>query len=341
MPSLIEVTRGDHVESRHVVHIAVARADGTLAASSGDPDIIAFWRSCAKPLQAIPSITLGAAAAYGFAGEAHALQCASHNGEARHVETARRMLAATGGSEADLVCGPHASLADEVARAMAARGEVPTRAHNNCSGKHAGMIALARHQGWGAIGYEQPGHPVQTACLTEVARWAGLAEAEVPHATDGCGVPSFVLPLRAMAAAYARLGAALRGDRVADVPDDSAQAARQLLTAVAAHPFFLAGTGRLDTEIVERTAGRVIAKIGAEGVYCAMLPDLRLGVALKVEDGATRGLSPALLGLLDLLMPGASAGLEKYRNPQIRNTVGAIVGDVEPRIELRRDAPAR
>ncbi|MFI5279926.1 MAG: asparaginase [Gemmatimonadales bacterium] len=337
MPSFVDVLRDDLVESRHVVSIAVVHADGTLRAWSGDPDTVAFWRSCAKPFQAIPSITLGASEAFGFGDEAHALQCASHNGEPRHVELARRMLAAAGASERDLHCGPHASLNDDVAKEMSRRGEQPTKAHNNCSGKHAGMIALARHKKWGD-GYARPDHPVQQQCLAEVAKWAGLHVTGVPHATDGCGVPCFALPLRNMALAYARLGAVAEGDHVDSVGEDARAAAGQLVASVRKHPFLIAGTARLDTELLDVTAGRVIAKVGAEGVYSAMIPEQRLGIALKVEDGAHRALGPALLGLLDVLTPGSVPGLDQHRSPAIKNTLGATVGRVVPRIALQHGA---
>jgi L-asparaginase II len=337
MPSFVDVFRGDILESRHTVSIAVVHADGSLRFKSGEPDKVAFWRSCAKPFQAIPSITLGASAAFGFGEDAHALQCASHNGEPRHVEVARAMLAACGASESDLVCGPHASLNDDVAKEMTSRGEKPTKAHNNCSGKHAGMIALARHGKWEG-GYARPDHPVQQHCLAEVARWANLAADKVPLATDGCGVPCFALPLRNMALAYARLGAASLGDGVDGVPDDARGAAKELVGAMRAHPFLIAGTARLDTDLLDASRWRVIAKVGAEGVYCAMIPEQRLGIALKIEDGATRALGPALLGLLDVVAQGVIHGLDPYRSPAIKNTLGAAVGRIAPHISLQQGA---
>src|SRR5258706_14022921 len=164
MPSTIDVFRGDLIESRHHLSIAVVRADGSLFGTRGDGGLVTFWRSCAKPFQAIPMIALGAAEARGFGADALALACASHNGEERHVALARRMLEASGASENGLVCGPHSSINDDVAKAMAARGEKPTKLHNNCSGKHAGMIALGRHAGWGSDGYAAPAHGVQKRC---------------------------------------------------------------------------------------------------------------------------------------------------------------------------------
>ncbi len=338
MPSTIDVYRGDLIESRHHLSVAVVRADGALIGSSGDPELTAFWRSCAKPFQAIPMIVEGAADRYAFGLEALALACASHNGEEQHVALARQMLAASGAGEDDLVCGPHASINDEVAKAMAARGEQPTRAHSNCSGKHAGMIALARHAGWGSDGYARPEHPLQQRCLAEVALWADLPVSGVPHATDGCGVPSFALPLSAMAMAWARLGAAAAGDRIHGLPKESQKAAARLVEAVRQHPFLIAGTARLDTDLIAASGGAIVAKVGAEGVYCATIPEERLGIALKVEDGATRCLGTALLGVLDLLMPALVPALASHRTCGITNTLGNVVGHIEPRIVLDRVA---
>jgi L-asparaginase II len=221
---------------------------------------------------------------------------------------------------------------------MRERGERLTRLHNNCSGKHAAMIALARHAGWGSAGYAAPGHPLQRRCLEEVARWTALAAHAVPHATDGCGVPSFALPLRAMALAYARLGAAAEGDPVGGVTAEAAAAARRLILAVRAEPFLLAGSHRLDTALLEATGGRVIAKVGAEGVYCATIPVRRLGLALKIEDGATRAAGPALLGLLEAIAPDLAPNLAEHRSPTMLNTLGAVVGRITARVELHRDA---
>jgi L-asparaginase II len=338
MTSTVDLVRGDLVESRHHISLAVVNAEGRLVASSGDPDLVAFWRSAAKPFQAIPLVADGAADALGVGEEELALACASHNGEPRHVEVARRLLARSGAAVDDLVCGVHASLSEGVAKAMTERGESLTRAHNNCSGKHAGMIALARHQGWGLAGYHSPDHPVQRRCLTEVAAWSGLAEASVPHATDGCGVPSFALPLRAMALAYARLGAAAAAGAVPGLPRQSLEAARRIVAAVVAHPFLVAGTGRLDTDLLEGARGQVFAKVGAEGVYSATIPDLRLGLALKVEDGATRAAVPALLALLERLAPGLAPNLAPHRSPAVRNTLGGVVGRLVARVELHHAA---
>ena len=338
MSFTIDVYRGDLVESRHRVSCCVVRPDGTVVASSGDPDLVTYWRSSAKPFQAIPLVAEGGADALGLTDDEVVLTCASHNGEPAHVELARTLLARSGAGPDDLVCGPHPSLSGEVAKDMAARGEKPTRLHSNCSGKHAGMIALGRFKGWGSGGYQQPAHPVQRRCLAEVAAWTGLHVDDVPHGTDGCGVPSFALPLNAMAVAYARLGAALKGDAVPGIGEASRAAAVRILTAVCARPFLVAGTGRLDTELLEATQGRAFAKVGAEGVYGATIPELRLGLALKVEDGGARALGAALLALLDAIAPGLVPDLEGQHEPGVLNTRGEPVGRVAARVELERTA---
>jgi L-asparaginase II len=338
MTSCVEVTRGDLVESRHLVSVAVADATGRLVAWSGEPRLVAFWRSAAKPFQAVPLVADGAADARGIGDEELALSCASHNGEAAHVEIARRLLSRAGASEEDLVCGPHASLSDAVARDMSGRGERPTRIHNNCSGKHAAMITVARHAGWGSDGYHRPAHPAQRRCLAEVAAWCSLAEASIPHGTDGCGVPSFAVPLSAMAVAYARLGAAAEGDPVGGIGSASLAAARRVLGAMRRHPFLVAGTGRLDSDLIEASRGQVVSKVGAEGVYCATLPGLRLGVALKIHDGALRALGPALLAVLDTVAPGMAPRLDQHRNGAVTNTLRETVGSLDARVNLVRDA---
>ncbi|OYV69035.1 MAG: hypothetical protein B7Z74_08055, partial [Deltaproteobacteria bacterium 21-66-5] len=174
MTSSVDVIRGETIESRHRVSAAAVDAAGRLVAWTGDPDLLTYWRSCAKPFQAVPLITDGAADALGITDSEIALACASHNGEPRHVEVAAGLLAKAGCSEADLACGAHSSLQPSVARAMAERGEKPRAIHSNCSGKHAGMLALARHHGWPAKGYRLAGHPVQRRVLEEVARWTGV-----------------------------------------------------------------------------------------------------------------------------------------------------------------------
>ncbi len=350
MSSSVNVIRGATVESRHRVSAAVVDAAGRLVARTGDPDLVTYWRSCAKPIQAVPLITDGAADALGITDAEIALACASHNGEPRHVEVAAGLLARARCTEADLACGAHNSLSPAVARAMAERGEKPRRINSNCSGKHAAMLAQARFHAWPTEGYRLAEHPVQRRALEEVAAWTGVPEAEVGQGVDGCGVVSFALPLRNMALAYARLAAAAEQDggglRVVGgggrstthnpLPTHRLQAARRILAAITADPFLIAGTGRLCTEVTASTGGRVIAKIGADGVYCAVLREAGLGLALKVEDGDGESARPALLGALEALVPGVVRVAESFHRPVIKNTLGESVGHLEAKITLER-----
>jgi len=345
MTSSVHAIRGGSVESRHRVSAAAVDAEGKLVAWTGDPDLVTFWRSCAKPFQVLPLITDGGADALGVSDEEIALACASHNGEPRHLAVAVSLLRKAGCVEDDLACGPHPSLSPAVARAMAEQGEKPRKLHSNCSGKHAAMLAQARHGGWPTADYRKPAHPVQRRALEEAERWTGVPAERIGTGTDGCGVVSFALPLRNMALAYARLGRAGAGDgawgsgtRASShhSPISPLSAAQRVVRAVTSDPFLVAGTGRLCTEVIASSRGRVIAKVGADGVYCAAIPESGIGVAMKVEDGDGESARPALVGLLEILAPGAVRLADSFRTPPIRNTLGEVVGRLEARISLER-----
>lgn len=328
MSAVIEVWRGPLVESRHLVSVAVTDATGRLRARAGDADLVAFARSAVKPLQAMPLVEDGVVEQFEFPRHELALACGSHNAEDRHVEAARSMLGRAGAGEDLLACGPHPPMSPAAARALVARGVEPTRIHNNCSGKHAGMLALARFHGWPLAGYERPDHPVQQRILHEIARWTGLAEEDIETAIDGCGVPTFALPLSALAAAFARIAAGARGG-------DRGPA--QVVEAMVRNPEYVAGTGRMCTDLMRVAAGRIFVKVGAEGVYCAGVPGAELGIALKVHDGATRASEPALLAVLaalNVLTPEELGALDPYVRPIVLNTRGEAVGDIRALIEL-------
>ncbi len=320
----IESTRGSLVESVHRVSAAVVGADGRLVASVGDPDLVTFWRSSAKPFQALPLLADGAADRFGLGSEELALACASHSSEPVHLAVARRMLERIGCSESDLACGPHPPLGQAVAEEVLRRGTPMSPRWSNCSGKHAGMLALARHHGWPVAGYERAGHPVQDRILVEVERWTGVPAASVVLAVDGCTATCFGLPLRAMALAYARLAG------------DGGEPAARLRAAMGAHPQLVAGTGRFDTELIRATGGRILAKVGAEGVYGACVVPAGLGIAVKVEDGDMRSAPVALAAVLGALLrvaPYAGAEeaapvLERFGRNPIHNTRSEPTGEV-------------
>jgi L-asparaginase II len=333
--SSVVLRRASVVESRHRVHAAVVDADGSRLNSVGDPELVTFLRSAAKPFQAVAMVEDGAAEAFGIPASELALCCASHSGEPEHVSEVRSLLARCGFSEDALKCGPHAPLSDTAAAALRATGEPPAPIHNNCSGKHAGMLALARHHGWTPTGYLEAAHPVQRRMLTDVGRWVGIPESEIGVGVDGCGVACFAVPLTAAARGFAALAAeAARGKG----------AARSVLDAMAAHPRLIGGTGRLCTRIGEVTEGTVVAKVGAEGVYCASVRGEGIGIALKVEDGARRGAEVALvrmLVLLGLLGTAAREALADDLRPPVRNTRGEMVGTLQAEFDLMPTAGSR
>ncbi|HET6603788.1 MAG TPA: asparaginase, partial [Xanthomonadaceae bacterium] len=227
--------------------VAVMDAEGRLRGRAGTHGMVVFARSVAKPFQALPLVEEGVAEAYGFEATDLALCCGSHNGEPRHVEAVRDMLARIGLEESTLACGPHAPMHEPIAHALRSAGQEPGRAHNNCSGKHAGMLALARHHGWSLTGYERAEHPVQRRMLEEMARWTGVGTEAIGTAVDGCGVETYAVPLDRLALAYGRLvGEARRRDG----------AARRVVQAMVEHPEYVAGTNRLCTELMRATDGR-------------------------------------------------------------------------------------
>lgn len=327
--NVVEMVRNSVPESRHRVSVAVMDADGRLRACAGDPELVTFFRSAAKPFQAIPLVEDGAVDRFGMTDEELALCCGSHSGTPRHVQVAEAILARVGVGAEALACGPHPPLDAEAARALVEAGLEPGRLHNNCSGKHAGMMALARARGWDPAGYERLEHPVQGRALAEVTRWAGVPQEAVALGTDGCGVVCFGMPLSRMALAYARLAAAARqGD----------PAASRVVGAMTAHPEMVAGRGRVCCELMTRAGGRMFAKIGAEGVYCVGVPGAELGIALKVEDGASRAVAPAILAVLrelDLISEDDFGAMHDLVFTEVLNTRGERVGEMRPRISLR------
>ena len=318
----VHVTRGGAVESVHRVHAAVVGPDDRLVARARESDLVTFWRSCAKPFQVLPLIATGGFDRAGWGDDHLALACGSHGGEPEHVAIAEAMLAALGLEEGDLACGPHEPLSARGARVLRESGLRATRLHNNCSGKHAAMLARAVAEGWTTEGYERAAHRVQRDCTREVARWTGLREPDLHCGVDGCGVVVYALPLEAMARAYGRLACAFRADD--DMP-------ARVVHAMRTRPFLVGGTDRFDSVLMEETEGSVLAKVGAEGVHSLAILEQGVGVALKVEDGAQRAQYPSVLRLLqhlDALPDPLPPRLADFLNRPVRNTRGETVGVV-------------
>lgn len=323
----VHCTRGEVVESVHRVHAAVVDWNGRLIRRHGDPDRVTFYRSAVKPIQALPLVEDGVADAYGLNDDELALCCASHNSGHRHLTAARSILKKAGCREEDLRCGPHLPLNADNAEALLRAGVTPGPIHNNCSGKHAGMLALAAFHGWPVQGYLDPEHPVQQRMRAEVSRWSEIPEAEIPTAIDGCGVPTFALSLRAMAYSFARFTAAAR----------EGEGPARIVRAMVRSPYMVAGEKRLCTKLMWVAGDRVFAKTGAEGLYCAGVIDGAVGVAVKVEDGARRGSDAALVRVLEAL--GALSAdqveeLSEFGRPPVKNTLDQEVGRLHARFDL-------
>ncbi len=317
-PILVEVTRGGRVESVHRGAVAVVDADGAVALAMGDIDAAVFPRSAVKALQALPLVESGAADSLGLTDAEIALACASHGGEPAHVATAEAMLGKAGQEASALECGAHWPSYDVAARALAASGATATALHNNCSGKHAGFICLACASGAEPAGYIQPDHPTMRRITAALAETTGTVLDERNRGTDGCSIPTYAIPLKALALAFARFGTGTGWH-----PDRAAAAVR-IRAAVAEHPFMVAGTRRFDTEVMQAFGARAFTKTGAEGVYCVALPDLGLGIAVKCDDGAGRAAEVVTAALLQRYLGGGVP--ERWAHPVLRNWNGIEVG---------------
>lgn len=323
---MVELWRGGLLESTHRGHAVVCDETGQIVAAWGDPDRVIFPRSSAKMMQALPLVESGAADAFGLTPRQLSLSCASHEGSALHVGAAREWLAGLGLGDSDLRCGAHEPSNRAERDRLIRAHERPCQLHNNCSGKHCGFLTTARALGEETVGYIGRDHPVQRRVAQALGEMMGLDMAAVPWAVDGCGIPSFAVPLSAIAAGMARLGDPSR------LGNARAAACGRIRAAMRAHPDLVAGTGRSCT-LLMRTVPDVVVKAGAEGVYAAALPRLGLGVALKIEDGSGRAAEVAmvaLLGHLGALDDNARTALAERVRVPLRNVAGRIVGVIRP-----------
>jgi L-asparaginase II len=337
---LVEIRRGSIRESLHSGHLLVMDGRGRVLSSQGAPSTVTFLRSSSKPHQTIPLIATGAAEHFNITDREIAVACGSHNGEAEHTEAVSSMLRKIGLDESALHCGAHTPYGKEAAEELKRRGEQPTALHNNCSGKHAMMLALALYLKAPVENYEEPEHPVQQLITRTVAEFSGVPAEDVLIGIDGCSAPNFAVPVSAMAFMYARL---------VNPPEwfDASvrEAARRVVRAMLAHPEMVEGRGELDTELMKACGAKAVSKVGAEGVYTAgVLPSERfpegLGLAFKIEDGdkSDRARSPLaveVLRRLGVLGQVNDGPLSKFVRPVIRNHRGDAVGEVVPVTELQ------
>lgn len=317
-PIRVTVDRAGTRESSHLVYGIVREAGPSGRGHAfGDPQLTAFWRSSMKPLQILPAVRDGVLARLGLGAEALALACASHHGTARHLEVVQSVIDAAGLTPEMFACGPHRPFDDGAARGMDRAGRLPGRIHNNCSGQHAALLALCVARGWPVAGYHEPEHPLQRTIRRELSAWLGENCERMPWATDGCGLPTPALSLWDMARVFAEFGAS------------SEAAVRSVVTAMTTHPTLVSGPTALSANLMRASSGRILAKEGAEGVFCLASAEGEWGAAFKVLDGATRPLGPAVvhaLATLSLLAPAEIGQLESFAHPVIRNTCGNEVG---------------
>jgi len=332
---MVKVVRGDAVESVHYGAAAVVDSRGEVLASAGSPEASAFLRSAAKPFQAIPILASGAADHYGISPREIAVIVASHNGEKMHLDRVRSILRKIRCRESDLRCGAHLPFFPPAAAALTRSGKRPRALHNNCSGKHAGMLALAMHLGKPVKSYLSPDHPVQKAILDVVSRYTGTPEGAILRGIDGCSAPTFALSLRQAALGYARLvdpRYGMAGERAA---------AGRVVAAMRSHPEMVGGTGRLCTLLMRLVQSSFIAKIGAEGLYGMAYRegDRGIGIALKISDGnGERARTTAAVEILvELGLLDGEKGdriLSAQGLPLVRNVRGKVVGRVAPLFRL-------
>jgi len=340
--SLVEVRRGSITESRHRGHIVAVDGDGQIIAELGSPEAVTYLRSSAKPFQAIPLLTTGAATRFHLSAKEIAIACGSHNGEPLHTETVARLLKKLGLDQSALKCGAHEPYSSEVARHLRESGEQPSVLHNNCSGKHAGMLALTLHLEADISSYDQSNHPVQLAITRVISQFSGLPAENISIGIDGCGAPIHAMPVRAMARMYARLVSPPAGF------DERTRAACERITSVMMdYPEMIGGeTESLDTALMRVLPRSLIAKAGAEGLFtAAILPceewPRGLGIALKIEDGdkssrARRPTAIETLRQLGLLSETALESLASYAKSFVSNRRGDKVGEVVASFELRK-----
>jgi L-asparaginase II len=350
LPQLVEVTRGPIIESRHAGAIVALQPDGQIVAQLGDENFITSTRSTIKPIQAIPFVASGAADRFHISEQELAVACASHGGELMHTETVAAMLARIGLTESHLRCGAHMPYNEDAARKLQSAGEPFTQLHNNCSGKHTGMLATCLQNNWPTEDYMAREHPLQQQIISLFRRLGELPE-ELPVAIDGCSAPTFGVPLKSLALAFARLA------NFTTLPHPTAdsfnaafdsgtvKASQRIVKAMLAHPQMVGGTGRLDTSLMQAARGSLICKIGAEATYvigvlpCDRYPE-GLGIALKIQDGATRALATVVietLAQLGVLDEAQQTELAVFHRPVLKNYRGLQIGEITPVFRLQPD----
>lgn len=329
---LVEVTRGDDVESIHFGSVAVVNVQGDLLYQAGNPDFLTFTRSALKPFQAVPFLHAQGPAKFGFTKQEVALLCASHSGEAMHTEAVQSMLHKTRCDEHHLRCGCHEPMVYAATGTLPPASETYTQLHHNCSGKHAGFLAACTLHGYPLDSYLDPAHPVQQAVRCSVAYFAGISESDLRMGIDGCSAPNYAMPLYRLALAYARLARGENGGLYGNALHD-------LYQAMTMYPEMVSGTGRSDLAFMQAAPGDWVAKVGAEGVQVIGIRSAGLGIAIKVADGNSRALYTATISVLQqlgLIESLEASPLARWMRPQLSNFAGLRTGEVRAVVKLAK-----
>jgi L-asparaginase II len=333
--TLAKVSRGELVESTHPGIVVVADVTGRLLACHGDPEHVVYFRSAAKPFQAVPLVECGAADAFGFGPEELALACASHDATPAHQRGVARMLAKIGLDEDALRCGLAPPPDPQEAARITLGLKAPSQLQCECSGEHAGMLAACRHLGYPLESYIDPDHPLQRRIREIVAQVLRVSEAALVTATDGCRIPTFAAPVQSFAMAYATLANPKQAP--AEAGRDLTHPLDRLREAMIAHPALVGGEATLDSDIMALSEGRIVAKLGAEGVLCLAVPERGLGIAIVADDGSSRALAPAAVGVieqLELVEPKIVDTLRERHIETVKTFGGEAVGEMRPAFHL-------
>lgn len=333
---LVNVTRGNLIESSHKGHVAVVDAKGQLLYYAGDPNAKVFARSSMKPIQAIPIVETGAADHYEFSDADLSLCCASHNGEKMHTDRVVSILGRAEMEDTCLKCGTHIPRWQETYKELILEGKDVTPLYNNCSGKHSGMLATAKHMNEPIENYYDLQHPVQQRILAAVSEMTDYPKEEIEIGIDGCGVPVHGVPLERLAFGYAKMA------KPDDLPETRRNAIKRITKAMVTSPEMVGGTDRFCTDFMRVGNGRFIGKAGAEGVYCIGDLETGIGIAVKIEDGNGRAVYPAaveVLKQLNLITENQIEELSEHYRPKLRNARNEVIGELTPDFNLQ-SAPA-
>ncbi len=324
---LLNYTRGSHIENIHRGDVVAVSVKGDVIDAVGNENLPMFWRSAAKPFQALPFVKDGGMERYNITEEELALLVSSHSGEKNHVELVRDILRKLDLTEEDLDCGAARPMSGKAFADLIRNGEKPGAVHNPCSGKHSQILALSKMLGIPVKDYIRPDHKAERIIFRHVAMAAKMDESKLEIGIDGCGVPVFYLPLYNMALAYARLSAPEQGEW-----GEYENAAARILNAMSSYPQVLSGTGRIDAEVSIATKGRIVAKIGADAVYCIAVKGEGLGIAFKIENGSYQAVTPVVIGVLKrlkLLSEKETEYLDNKFPPVLKNHRGEVIGTIE------------